>query len=137
MLWSRGRDFEGFQSRVAGSLLRQCLEFHQDAYVWRHKTGQWLDQRDRIMEGRNRKNLREVCQNLEHLLPFKNCIYPVGPVLAVGLNIFLVLIQGWSSFSPKSDVVSYVSYYIGIWNSDHDSHVLRLEALQKDQPCFS
>lgn len=53
-------------------------------------------------------------QNLEHLLPFKNFTYPMGPALAIGLNIFLVLIQGWSCFSPKFDVVSFVSYYIEI-----------------------
>ncbi|OJJ35022.1 hypothetical protein ASPWEDRAFT_739861 [Aspergillus wentii DTO 134E9] len=53
-------------------------------------------------------------QNLEHLLPFKNFTYPLGPVLAVGLNIFLVLIQGWSCFSPEFDVVGFVSFYIEI-----------------------
>lgn len=53
-------------------------------------------------------------QKLEHLLPFKNFTYPVGPALAVALNIFLVLIQGWSCFSPRFDVVSFVSYYVEI-----------------------
>ncbi|KAE8420758.1 amino acid permease/ SLC12A domain-containing protein [Aspergillus pseudocaelatus] len=53
-------------------------------------------------------------QKLEHLLPFKNFTYPVGPALAVALNIFLVLIQGWSCFSPRFDAVSFVSYYVEI-----------------------
>ena len=28
------------------------------------------------------------------------------------LNIFIVLVQGWSCFSPKFDAISFVSYYI-------------------------
>ncbi|KAK5999252.1 putative amino-acid permease PB1C11.02 [Cladobotryum mycophilum] len=51
-------------------------------------------------------------QGKTHLLPFKNWTYPVGPWLAVLLNSFLVLIQGWSCFSPKFDGVSFVSFYI-------------------------
>lgn len=51
-------------------------------------------------------------RDLEHLLPFKNFTYPVGPAVAVVLNIFLVLIQGWSSFSPEFNAVSFISYYI-------------------------
>lgn len=53
-------------------------------------------------------------QNLEHLLPFKNFLYPVGPALAAGLNIFLILVQGWSCFSPEFDIIRFVSYYIEI-----------------------
>ncbi|KAE8148250.1 amino acid permease/ SLC12A domain-containing protein [Aspergillus avenaceus] len=53
-------------------------------------------------------------QNLEHLLPFKNFTYPVGPALGAVLNVFLVLVQGWSCFSPVFDVVSFVSYYVEI-----------------------
>lgn len=53
-------------------------------------------------------------QNLEHLLPFKNWTYPWGPVLSVGLNIVLVLVQGWSCFSPSFSAVDFVSYYIEI-----------------------
>ncbi|GKZ85534.1 hypothetical protein AnigIFM56816_011502 [Aspergillus niger] len=53
-------------------------------------------------------------QNLEHLLPFRNFTYPWGPALAVGLNLFLVLIQGWKSFSPTFDAAEFVSYYIEI-----------------------
>jgi AAT family amino acid transporter len=51
-------------------------------------------------------------QGKEHLLPFKNWTYHWGPRIAVGHNSFLVLIQGWSAFSPTFDAVSFVSYYI-------------------------
>ncbi|KAK5114740.1 hypothetical protein LTR62_002314 [Meristemomyces frigidus] len=51
-------------------------------------------------------------QGKEHLLPFKNWTYPVGPILAVVLNSFLVLVQGWSCFSPSFSGVEFVSYYI-------------------------
>ncbi|KAM0476061.1 hypothetical protein ACHAPX_006477 [Trichoderma viride] len=51
-------------------------------------------------------------QGKTHLLPFKNWTYPFGPWIAVVLNSFLVLIQGWSCFSPKFDGVSFVSFYI-------------------------
>ncbi|KAL2211247.1 hypothetical protein CC79DRAFT_1328663 [Sarocladium strictum] len=51
-------------------------------------------------------------QGKTHLLPFKNWTYPVGPWIAVILNSFLVLVQGWKCFSPKFDAVSFVSFYI-------------------------
>ena len=51
---------------------------------------------------------------MEHLLPFKNWTYPVGPVIAVGLNTVLVLVQGWSCFSPNFKPVDFVSYYVEI-----------------------
>ncbi|KAK4093910.1 hypothetical protein ACCO45_013527 [Purpureocillium lilacinum] len=51
-------------------------------------------------------------QGKTHLLPFKNWTYPWGPWIAVVLNSFLVLVQGWSCFSPKFDAVSFVSFYI-------------------------
>lgn len=53
-------------------------------------------------------------QGLEHLLPFKNWTYPYGPILSVGLNSFLVLVQGWSCFSPSFQPVDFVSFYIEI-----------------------
>jgi AAT family amino acid transporter len=53
-------------------------------------------------------------QGIEHLLPFKNWTYPYGPIVAVGLNIVLVLVQGWECFSPHFQSVSFVSYYIEI-----------------------
>ncbi|RYP93665.1 hypothetical protein DL770_000196 [Monosporascus sp. CRB-9-2] len=51
-------------------------------------------------------------QGKEHLLPFKNWTYPWGPIAAVVLNSLLVLVQGWSSFSPKFSPVDFVSYYV-------------------------
>lgn len=51
-------------------------------------------------------------QNKTHLLPFKNWTYPVGPWFCVILNSFLVLVQGWSCFSPKFSGVDFVSFYI-------------------------
>lgn len=51
-------------------------------------------------------------QGKEHLLPFKNWTYPWGPWISIILNCVLVLVQGWSSFSPNFDAVSFVSFYI-------------------------
>jgi len=51
-------------------------------------------------------------QGLEHLLPFKNWTYPYGPIFSVVLSSFLVLVQGWSCFSPEFQVVDFVSFYI-------------------------
>lgn len=51
-------------------------------------------------------------QGKTHLLPFKNYTYPYGPWLSVILNSVLVLVQGWSCFSPTFDGVSFVSFYI-------------------------
>lgn len=51
-------------------------------------------------------------QNLTHLLPYKNPTYPIGPILSIILNIVIVLVQGWSCFSPKFSGVDFVSYYI-------------------------
>ncbi|KAI9733782.1 MAG: hypothetical protein M1818_007049 [Claussenomyces sp. TS43310] len=51
-------------------------------------------------------------QGKTHLLPFRNWTYPWGPWASVFLNSFLVLIQGWSCFSPTFSGVDFVSYYI-------------------------
>ncbi|KAH6874754.1 amino acid permease/ SLC12A domain-containing protein [Thelonectria olida] len=51
-------------------------------------------------------------QGKTHLLPFKNWTYPFGPWFCVVLNSVIVLVQGWSCFSPKFDGVSFVSFYI-------------------------
>lgn len=51
-------------------------------------------------------------QDKEHLLPFKNWTYPWGPLLSVILNTVIVLVQGWSCFSPTFNAVSFVSLYI-------------------------
>jgi AAT family amino acid transporter len=51
-------------------------------------------------------------QGKTHLLPFKNWTYPYGPWFSVILNSFIVLVQGWSCFSPTFSGVDFVSYYI-------------------------
>jgi AAT family amino acid transporter len=51
-------------------------------------------------------------QGKTHLLPFKNYTYPYGPWFSIILNSVLVLVQGWSCFSPTFDGVSFVSFYI-------------------------
>ena len=51
-------------------------------------------------------------QGLEPLLPFKNWTYPYGPIFSVVLNSVLVLVQGWSCFSPSFQAVDFVSFYI-------------------------
>ncbi|TVY60843.1 putative amino-acid permease PB1C11.02 [Lachnellula suecica] len=51
-------------------------------------------------------------QGKEHELPFKNWTYPWGPRIAIVLNSVIILVQGWSSFSPKFSGVDFVSYYI-------------------------
>lgn len=77
-------------------------------------------------------------QGLEHLLPFKNWTYPVGPIFAVGLNSVLVLVQGWSCFSPSFSGVDFVSFYIEIpimivmfvfWKLYKRTHFVRLDTM--------
>lgn len=51
-------------------------------------------------------------QNKTHLLPFRNWTYPWGPWVSLVLTIVIVLVQGWSSFSPKFSAVDFVSYYV-------------------------
>lgn len=56
-----------------------------------------------------------ICKkNLEHLLLFKNWMYPVGLILVAGLNIVPILVQVWLCFSPVFQVVDFVSFYIEI-----------------------
>lgn len=51
-------------------------------------------------------------QGKTHLLPFRNWTYPYGPWFVVVANIFLILVQGWSCFSPSFDAVSFLSFYL-------------------------
>lgn len=51
-------------------------------------------------------------QKKTHLLPFRNWTYPVGPWICVILNTFILLVQGWTCFTPKFDAVNFVSFYI-------------------------
>ncbi|OZJ05018.1 hypothetical protein BZG36_02109 [Bifiguratus adelaidae] len=47
-------------------------------------------------------------------LPFNAKIWPVGPLVVAGFNIFIVLIQGWSSFKGGFQAIDFVSYYVEI-----------------------
>ncbi|WOO78139.1 putative amino-acid permease [Vanrija pseudolonga] len=51
-------------------------------------------------------------QGKTHMLVFKNWTYPWGPYAALILNSVLVLVQGWTCFSPKFNGVDFVSFYI-------------------------
>lgn len=51
-------------------------------------------------------------QGKTHLLGFRNWTYPYGPWIVVFGCSFLVLIQGWSCFSPRFEAVDFVSFYI-------------------------
>jgi AAT family amino acid transporter len=51
-------------------------------------------------------------QGKEHLLPFKNWTYPWGPIITIVLTGFIILVQGWSCFSPTFSPIDFVSYYI-------------------------
>lgn len=53
-------------------------------------------------------------QGKTHLLPFKNWTYPWGPWIAIVLNAVIILVQGWSCFSPTFAAVDFVSYYVEI-----------------------
>lgn len=53
-----------------------------------------------------------AAQNKTHLLTFRNFTYPYGPWAVVLGCSFLVLVQGWSCFSPVFSGVDFVSYYI-------------------------
>lgn len=51
-------------------------------------------------------------QGKTHLLPYRNWTYPFGPWFVIILNSFLVLVQGWTCFSPSFVAVDFVSFYI-------------------------
>lgn len=77
-------------------------------------------------------------QGKEHLLPFKNWTYPWGPWTCIILNCVLVLVQGWSSFSPSFSAVDFVSYYIELpvmlvmyvgWKVIKRTEVVKLEEM--------
>ncbi|USP79585.1 hypothetical protein yc1106_06859 [Curvularia clavata] len=51
-------------------------------------------------------------QGKTHLLPFRNWMYPWGPIICIVLNTFIVLVQGWTAFSPSFASVDFVSFYL-------------------------
>ncbi|KAJ9145001.1 aat family amino acid transporter [Pleurostoma richardsiae] len=84
-------------------------------------------------------------QGKTHLLPFRNWTYPVGPWLCVILNCVIVLVQGWSCFSPKFDGVSFVSFYIELpimlvmylgWKIIKRTRTVRLEDMDLDTDVY-
>lgn len=84
-------------------------------------------------------------QGKTHLLPFKNWTYPVGPWVAVILNIVLVLVQGWSCFSPTFSGVDFVSYYIEIpimivmylgWKTWKRSRIVKLSEMDLETDVY-
>lgn len=79
-----------------------------------------------------------AAQGKTHLLGYRNWTYPYGPWASVFLNAFLILIQGWSCFSPKFSAVDFVSYYIEIpvmilmyvaWKLIKKTKVVKLEEM--------
>ncbi|KAJ9268130.1 hypothetical protein DTO212C5_5818 [Paecilomyces variotii] len=83
-------------------------------------------------------------QNLTHLLPYKNPTYPFGPIISIVLNSVLVLVQGWSCFSPKFSPVDFVSYYIELpimagmyvlWKLVKRTHWVKLDEMDLVTDC--
>jgi AAT family amino acid transporter len=84
-------------------------------------------------------------QGKTHLLPFRNWTYPWGPWICVILNSVLVLVQGWSCFSPSFDAVSFVSFYIElpvmlvmyvVWKLIKKTKTVRLEEMDLDTDTY-
>ncbi|KAL4922142.1 amino acid permease/ SLC12A domain-containing protein [Aspergillus aurantiobrunneus] len=76
-----------------------------------------------------------AAQNKTHLLPFRNFTYPVGPWVCVVLNCVIVLVQGWTCFSPRFQAVDFVSFYVELpimlgmfvaWKVVRQTRVVRL-----------
>ena len=85
-------------------------------------------------------------QNKQHLLPFKNWTYPWGPWFSVLLNSFLVLVQGWSSFSPSFSVATFFSLYVELpimlvmylgWKMLKRTKVVRLHEMDLETDTYS
>ncbi|KAI9761389.1 MAG: hypothetical protein M4579_001039 [Chaenotheca gracillima] len=86
-----------------------------------------------------------AAQGKTHLLPFKNWTYPWGPWCSVILNSFLVLVQGWSCFSPMFSGVDFVSYYIELpimlvmivaWKLIKRTHWVKLEEMDLETDVY-
>jgi len=85
-------------------------------------------------------------QGKTHLLPFRNWTYPVGPWICVVLNTVIVLVQGWSCFSPDFDAVSFVSFYIELpimlimyagWKIIKRTKTVRLDEMDLDTDTYT
>ena len=84
-------------------------------------------------------------QGKTELLPFKNWTYPYGPWFSLILNIVLVLVQGWSCFSPKFSGVDFVSYYLELpvmlvmyvgWNLLKRSKIVKLREMDLETDVY-
>ncbi|KAI4260186.1 MAG: hypothetical protein L6R42_004183 [Xanthoria sp. 1 TBL-2021] len=84
-------------------------------------------------------------QGKEHLLPFRNWTYPWGPWFSVILNSFLVLVQGWSSFSPSFKAVTFVSLYVELpimlfmfvgWKLLKRTEIVKLQAMDLETDTY-
>lgn len=49
-------------------------------------------------------------QGREDILVFKNWTYPFGPIIALILSIFIILVQGWTSFAPWDTKLFFQNY---------------------------
>ncbi|KAL8823149.1 MAG: hypothetical protein Q9191_006132 [Dirinaria sp. TL-2023a] len=85
-------------------------------------------------------------QNKDHLLPYKNWTYPWGPWFSIILNSFLVLVQGWSSFSPSFSTVTFFSLYIELlimlvmyvgWKALKRTRIVRLQDMDLETDTHS
>ncbi|KAI8877399.1 hypothetical protein K501DRAFT_278494 [Backusella circina FSU 941] len=56
-----------------------------------------------VLQGRDLKDL-----------PYKASFYPYGPIFVIVLSVVIILAQGYSSFYPKWNAVTFVANYIGI-----------------------
>ena len=77
-------------------------------------------------------------QGKTHLLLFRNWTYPWGPWISIALNTVIILVQGWSSFSPKFSVVDFFSYYVELpimavmfmgWKLFKRTKIVRVESM--------
>ncbi|KAI9848550.1 MAG: hypothetical protein M1837_007219 [Sclerophora amabilis] len=86
-----------------------------------------------------------AAQGKTHLLPFKNWTYPWGPWCCVIFTSFLVLVQGWSCFSPQFSGVDFVSFYLELpvmlvmyvaWKAWKRTSIVRLEEMDLDTDVY-
>ncbi|KAF9888619.1 hypothetical protein FE257_008551 [Aspergillus nanangensis] len=85
-------------------------------------------------------------QGKTHLLPFRNYTYPVGPWICVLLNGFIILVQGWSCFSPIFSAVDFVSFYVElpvmlvmyvVWKVLKKTNYVRLEEMDLETDTYT
>jgi AAT family amino acid transporter len=84
-------------------------------------------------------------QGKTNLLPFKNWTYPWGPWISVLLNTIIILVQGWSCFSPTFSAVDFFSYYVELpvmaamylgWKVVKRTRIVRLESMDLETDVY-